>query len=102
MTFIFALSGNVIIPIDFHMFQRGRLNHQLAIEFKTMQSPKLQVSEPSAKPKQPKRSGLDGSLWADLEAMPGFSGARGPQAKWRAPEMGYPRVIKHGTGKWTI
>ena len=26
--FIFPYIGNVIIPIDFHIFQRGRLNHQ--------------------------------------------------------------------------
>ena len=31
-----------------------------------VQPSKLQVSEPSAKPK---RAGLDGSLWADLEAI---------------------------------
>ena len=30
MTFDFPYIGNVIIPVDFHIFQRGRLNHQPA------------------------------------------------------------------------
>ena len=37
--FIFPYIGNVLIPIDFHIFQRGRLNHQpVMLWFKNCQT----------------------------------------------------------------
>ena len=35
MTFIYPYIGNVIIPIDFHICQRGLVNHQPDFDFST-------------------------------------------------------------------